>query len=159
MEMFWWQYLSISKYQQFLTNSKFGVKALQDTSSTMMVERMSAMAKKMELLHLIRCGPFYEAIEASSKLCIRFLSNFCKYYLNSVFGRHLFSIANDCFVNLSDLSWMLVKKQMKYFTVPLEHVWKVPVLQVLLNTRMNNLYVERFDDYVISEMINMLCNE
>ena len=24
---------------------------------------------------------------------------------------------------------------------------------------MNNLYVEGFDDYVITEMINMLCNE
>ena len=51
---------------------------------------------------------------------------------------------------------MLVKKQMKYF-VPLEHEWKVPVLQELLNTRMNNLNVEGFDDYVITkEMINML---
>ena len=28
-----------------------------------------------------------------------------------------------------------------------------------LNTRMNNLYVEGFNDYVITEMINMLCNE
>ena len=53
---------------------------------------------------------------------------------------------------------MLVKKQMKYF-VPLEHEWKVPVLQELLNTRMNNLNVEGFDDYVITEMINMLCSE
>jgi len=50
-------------------------------------------------------------------------------------------------------------KQMKYFDVPLEHEWKVPVLQELLNTRINNLYVEGFDDYVITEMINMLCNE
>ena len=33
------------------------------------------------------------------------------------------------------------------------------ILQELLNTRMNNLYVEGFDDYVINEMINMLCNE
>jgi len=48
---------------------------------------------------------------------------------------------------------------MKYFDVPLEHEWKVPVLQVLINTRMNNLYVEGFDDYVITEMINMLCND
>ena len=48
---------------------------------------------------------------------------------------------------------------MKYFEVPLENEWKVPVLQELLNTRMNNLYVEWFDDYVITEMINMLCNE
>jgi len=41
---------------------------------------------------------------------------------------------------------MLVKKQMKY-------------LQELSNTRTNNLYVEGFDNYVIIEMINMLCNE
>ena len=47
---------------------------------------------------------------------------------------------------------------MKYFDVPLEHSWKVPVLQELLNTRMNHLYDEGFDDYVITEMINMLCN-
>ena len=84
-----------------------------------------------------------------------FLSNLCKNDLDTVLGRNLFCIANDCFVNLSK---MLVKKQMKYFDVPLEHVWKVPVLQELLNTRMNNLYVEGFDDYVITEMINMLCS-
>ena len=46
-----------------------------------------------------------------------------------VLGRNLFSIANDCSVILSDLSKMLVKKHMKYFDVPLDHVWKVPVLQ------------------------------
>ena len=54
---------------------------------------------------------------------------------------------------------MLVKKQMKYFDVPLDHALKIPVLQELLNTRMHNLYVEGFDDYVITEMINMLYNE
>jgi len=67
------------------------------------------------------------------KLCIRFLSNLCKNDLNTVIGRNLFSIANDCSVNLSDLTKMLVKKQMKYFDVPLDHAWKVPVLQELLN--------------------------
>jgi len=30
---------------------------------------------------------------------------------------------------------MLVKKQIKYFDVPLKHAWKVPVLQELLNAR------------------------
>jgi len=66
----------------------------------------------------------------------------------TVLGRNLFSIANDCNVNLSK---MLVKKQMKYFDVPLDHAWKVSVLQELLNTRTNNVYVEEFDDYVITE--------
>ena len=54
---------------------------------------------------------------------------------------------------------MLVKKQMKYFDVPLDHAWKVTVVQELLNTRTNNLYVEGFDDYVITEIIYILCNE
>ena len=54
---------------------------------------------------------------------------------------------------------MLVKKQMKYFYVPLDHAWKVPVLQELSNTRTNNLYAEGFDDYVKTGLINMLCNE
>ena len=67
--------------------------------------------------------------------------------------------ANDCSVNLSDLSKMLVKKQMQYFDVPLDHAWKVPILQELLNTRTNNIYAEGCDDYVINEMINILCNE
>ena len=108
---------------------------------------------------MFACVSFYETIEASSKLCIRFFSNFCKNDLNTVLDRNLFSIANDCSVNLSDLTRMLVKKQMKYFDAPLDHAWKVPVLQELLNTRTNNLYVEGFDDYVIPEMINMLCSE
>ena len=76
--------------------------------------------------------------------------------LTQFLAENLFSIANDCSVNLSDFGKMLVKKQMKYFDVPLEHAWKVPVLQELLNTRMNNLFVEGYDDYVITEMINML---
>ena len=38
------------------------------------------------------------------------------------------------------------------------HAWKVPVLQ-FLNTRTNILYVEGFNDCVITEMINMLRNE
>ena len=83
------------------------------------------------------------------------ISNLGKNDLNTVLGRNLFCIANDCSVAPSDLSKMLVKKQMKYFDVPLDHEWKVPVLQELSNTRMNNLYVEGFDDYVITEMINM----
>ena len=107
------------------------------------------------MLASYRCVSFYDTIEASSKLCIRCLSNLCKNDFNTVLGRNIFSIANDCFLNLSDLSKMLVKNQMKYFDVPLYHAWKVPVLQELLNKRTNNLYLEGFDDYVITEMINV----
>ena len=62
---------------------------------------------------------FYETFKANFKLCIWFLSNLCKNDFNTVLDRSLFSIANDFFVNLSDLCKMFVKKQMKYFDVPL----------------------------------------
>ena len=55
-----------------------------------------------------RCVSFYETIEASSKLCIRFVFNLCKNDLNTVLGKNF--IANDCSVNPSDLIKMLVKK-------------------------------------------------
>ena len=53
--------------------------------------------------------------------------------LNTVLCSNLFSIANDCFVNLSDLSKMLVKKQMKYGAS-----FKIPILQELLNHKYKN---------------------
>ena len=55
-----------------------------------------------------RCVSSYETIEANCNLCIRLLSNLCKNDLNIVLGRILFSTANDCSVNLSDLCKMLV---------------------------------------------------
>ena len=39
-----------------------------------------------------RSVSFYETIEASSKLCIRYLSNLCKNDLNTVLGRNLFPL-------------------------------------------------------------------
>ena len=93
-----------------------------------------------------RIVSFYETIEASSKLCIRLFSNLWKMTLTQFLAEIYFLLQIDCSVNLSDLSKMLVKKQMKYFDVPLEHAWKVPVLQELLNTRTNNLYVEGYVD-------------
>jgi len=106
-----------------------------------------------------RCLSFYETIEASSSFALDFFLIYAKMTLTQFLAEILFSIANDYSVTLSDLSEMLVKKQIKYFDVPLVHAWKVPVLQELLNTRTNNFYVEGFNGYVINEMLNMLCNE
>ena len=43
---------------------------------------------------------------------------------------------------MSDLSKTLAKKQLKYFDVPLEHAWTIPILKVLINARINILYVK-----------------
>jgi len=56
---------------------------------------------------------------------------YAKMTLTQFLAEIYFLLQIDCSVNLSDLSKMLVKKQMKYFDVPLEHAWKASVLQEL----------------------------
>ena len=65
--------------------------------------------------------------------------------LNTILCRNLFSIPNDCSVNLSDLSKMLVKKQMKYGAS-----YKVPILQELLNHKYKNEWFICWRIYVVS---------
>ena len=60
-----------------------------------------------------KCVSFYENIEASSKLFIRFIS--AEMTLTQFLTEIYFSIANDCSVNLSDLTRMLVKKTNEIF--------------------------------------------
>ena len=59
----------------------------------------------------------YTNVYQKRHICIRFLSNLCKNDLNTVLGRNLFSLANDCSVNLSDLSKMSVVKVYMYTSV------------------------------------------
>ena len=46
---------------------------------------------------------------------------YAKMTLTQFLAEIYFLLQIDCSVNLSDLSKMLAKKQMKYFDVPLEH--------------------------------------
>ena len=39
-------------------------------------------------------------------------------------------------LQMSNQSKTFIVKQLKYIDIPLEHSWKVPILQELLNTRM-----------------------
>ena len=61
---------------------------------------------------------FYIIFDRPLDFCIRFLSNFCKNDLNAVLGRNLFCIANDCSVNPSDLSKMLVSSGCYFLPSP-----------------------------------------
>ena len=75
-----------------------------------LIESISQCLHVKPILAISRCVSFYETIETSSKLCIRFLSNLCKNDLNTVLGRNLFCIENDCSVNPSNLSKMFRNK-------------------------------------------------
>ena len=84
-----------------------------------------------------------------------------QFFLLSLFYLILFSIANDCFVNLSDLSKMLVNRNKLNILFYL--LWSCTESSGFTRTikfkNEYNLYAEGLDDNVITEMINMLCNE
>ena len=68
----------------------------------------------------------------------------------TVLGRNLFSIANDCSVNLSDLSKMLVKKQMKYFDVPF---WTMHGNMYVMSNDQCRLFVHNYAYFSFSFVI------
>ena len=71
------------------------------------------------------------------------LDNFSSNFANSEKNTYIFLAASRNFpFEFSAILCLNMKKPTKTF-----------------NTRMNNLYVEGFDDCVITEMINMLCKE
>ena len=57
---------------------------------------------------------------------------------------------------MSNQSKTFIVKQLKYIDIPLEHSWKVPILQELLNTRMvwTIIYVKGFATIVIRHNVN-----
>ena len=78
------------------------------------------------------------------KQVLRSALDFFLIYVKMTNNKH----GNDCFVKMSDL--ILVKKQLKYFDVPLEHALKVPDF-----SRIN---LEDLDNEIITELVDMLCN-
>jgi len=99
-----------------------------------------------------RCVSFYETkLKQVLSFALDFFLIYAKMTLNTVLGRNVFSIANDCSVNFSDHSKMSVKKQMKYCDVPLEHAWKVPVLQDVVNPEFYSVYSR-----ILNAIINSL---
>ena len=63
---------------------------------------------------------FMRLLKQVLNIALDFFLNYAKMTLKQ-FLAEIYFPENDCFVNLSDLSKMSVKKQMKYFYVPLDH--------------------------------------
>ena len=49
-------------------------------------------------------------------------------------GYNLKKIANECSIKIEDLSSYIVKDNMKFFHVPEQDKWKIPIVEELLNS-------------------------
>ena len=84
---------------------------------------------------------------------IRSLSTLNKDDLNTVYGK----IAQSCNTTIENLSPQLVKTDMRYFTLPENESWRLPVIFDLLNTRRNLMEITGFNVQEVEDLLKHVC--
>ena len=74
----------------------------------------------------------------------------------TIHGNNLKNIANDCGTTIEDLSSYIVKKEMKFFRVPHEEQWRIPLVKELMETKHGDLKLSELDNNDLNEMVKML---
>ena len=93
----------------------------------------------------------------SKKPALRLLGKMCRTDLRTVFGTNLRNIAIDCKVNIDSLTPNIVKNAMSYFMCPDNELWRIPLLQNLINIRSNEWFLENFENNEIENIITDVC--
>ena len=93
----------------------------------------------------------------NSKSAVRLLANLCKLDNRTVFGSNLRNISRDCQTDIKSLTPATVKSNMKYFPVPDEEQWRIPLLSNLVSIRTEDLLIENFENTELDNIIEYVC--
>ena len=72
---------------------------------------------------------FVKSLVSSTKYVIMVLASLCKGDLCTVLGRMLQRLAAECKCDISSLSPVIIKKNIKYFSLPRQEEWGVQILR------------------------------
>ena len=75
----------------------------------------------------------------------------------TLLGRTLGRIASECGVSVPSLNTTTVQKLVKYFDVPDDQLWRVPLLRELLDTRSKKCSIENLTTDQITFIIEDIC--
>ena len=101
-----------------------------------------------------RLVKFLGSLKGSCKLGIRFLAGISELDRRTVLGRGISNIAAEVGTPGAGLTPSIVKSKMKYFEVPDDQTWRVPILRELLDGK---LCVPGFTESELTTMKNFLC--
>ena len=107
-----------------------------------------------------RFATFYKSLITCNKLSVRYLARLNEHDNRTLFGRTLGKLVEECNVPNDDtenLTASLVKKEMKYYKVPEEEQWMIPILLELLKQREGSLEISSLTCKEISNIIDYLC--
>ena len=100
---------------------------------------------------------FHDSLLKCKKPLLRLLSNANKTNLKTVYGTNLFKIAKLCNVKIDDLDNNVVKNKMKYFTLPEQESWRVPLICELMSVNAQQFIVPGFSRKEIDDMLVYAC--
>ena len=101
-----------------------------------------------------RLVKFLGALKMSNKLGIRLLAGIAELDRRTVLGRCICNIAEEDDIPAAGLNPSIVKAKMKYFQVPEDQTWRLPILRELMDRR---LAVPGFTDSELDTLKNYLC--
>ena len=100
---------------------------------------------------------FMRSMVTSNKPCVSYLARLVQHDNRTLAGRTLSKLSRDCNGDRDSLTVSLVSKDVKYFPVPDDHLWRVQILKELLNVDRSFLVISNFSSIETSHMINFLC--
>ena len=102
---------------------------------TFKVPRTTHISGQLHLKVMLasRLIKFLGSLKTSSKLGVRFLAGISERDMRTVMGRNVSYIATETETEAAALTPGLVKSTMKYFRVPDDQMWRVPLLRDLTN--------------------------
>ena len=100
---------------------------------------------------------FHDNNQKCNKSLIRSLSTLNKDDLNTVYGKNLYKIAQSCNTTIENLSPQLVKTDMKYFELPENESWRLPLIFDLLEARRNLTEITGFNVQEVEDLLKHVC--
>ena len=97
---------------------------------------------------------FVKSLSSSPKYVVRVLASLCVEDLRTVMGRTLQRLASECQCELETLSSLMIKNKMKYFSLPREEEWRIPILRELTS---QSVQIPGFTLEEIQVMTEHLC--
>ena len=93
-----------------------------------------------------------------TKFCGMYLSRLTESDMGTVMGRTLHHLMQQCKVNqLEDLSPVLIKKSMKYSTVPKAEDWRISLALELNDVRAGKVMLSEFSKSEVEELLAFVC--
>ena len=123
------------------------------TTHRYLIESISGQLH-LQVMLASRLVKFLESLKTSSKLGVRFLAGISESDRRTVMGRSISRLADETGTAAAGHSPSVIKSRMKYFRVPEDQGWRIPLLKELVNVKKE---IPGFSDSELRTMKNYLC--